>query len=63
MESNQLRQMKYLVQSHEPWKPDKLAVSPWETGLIPQCIVDDVIKRTTTQLYVAGIYDRTNDAR
>jgi hypothetical protein len=58
-----IKKLKYLLESHQAWKPDKLAVSPWETGLTPKCIIDDVIQTTTTQLYVAGIYDRTNDPR
>lgn len=58
-----IKKLQYLLESHKPWKPDKLAVSPWETGLIPKLIVDDVIHRTTTQLYVAGINDRSNDTR
>jgi hypothetical protein len=58
-----IKKLQYLIESHQAWTPDKLAVLPWETGLTPKCIIEDVIQRTTTQLYVAGIHDRTNDTR
>ncbi len=48
--TNGMRELKYLVESHEPWTPDKLVIPPWETGLIPSYTVDYLVEITTIDI-------------
>ena len=57
-----IRRMIYLANRDEPWKPKKLVVPPWETGLSPSHEIRDIIAGTTAAI-LEGMYDNTNDAK
>ena len=47
MTNKGMRKIIYLMNSHKPWAPHKLAIEPWEVGLLPSGYVDLVVKETT----------------
>ncbi len=59
---DKLKRLLYLADSQQAWKPKKLAVQPWETGLSPEFEIRSVIERTTAAI-LKSIYDNTNESR
>lgn len=55
------RILRYILESHVAWKPDKLALTSWEVGISSVFQVRLLIK-TTKQAILMGMNNDSNDA-